>query len=510
MIIRDELPFKFVEGEGFKFFISIACPRFHLPSCWTIRKGCLDLFNSMKNTLKQSFQKETSRICLTTDTWMSLQRISYMVLTAHWIDDEWKLQKRIINFCPISAHRGESIAQALEKCLRDWGIEKVFAITIDNTSSNNVAVDYLRKKLVHRKACVANGKFIHMRCAAHIINLIVQEGVTDASISVDRVRGAVRYIRASPSRLSKFNHQAEEEMVGTKAHLCLDVPTRWNSTYMMLNVAEKYECVFEAYVHDDHNFFLDLSVGCGVPTCDDWENVRRVTKVFEPFHELTLKVSGSLHVTSNTFFEVVTDVHCLLDGWKHCWDLDIMSMASKMNDKYKKYWGDSKVMNLLIYLAVIFNPRHKIDFLAFGVNLLFPTIADDIISMVNRELHYLFDEYSAIVEGNHHMNVEVESNFPTRAPSSSENEIDQVKPKIGLVMQQYMKKKQRVGLESKSELDRYLGEDCENNSDSFDLLLCEKLIVQDTQLLRKWLEMCYLVLSQPLHPKVLLARVDVF
>ncbi|KAG8500707.1 hypothetical protein CXB51_004471 [Gossypium anomalum] len=287
----------------------------------------------MKNTLKKSFQKETSRICLTTDTWTSLQRISYMVLTAHWIDDEWKLQKKIINFCPISTHRSESIGQALEKSLQAWGIEKIFTITVDNVSSNNVAVDYLRKK------------------------------------------GAVRYIRASPSRLFKFNHRAEEEMV--------------------------------AYFHDDHNVFLDLSAGCGVPTFDDWENVRRVTKVLEAFHELTLKVSGSLHVTSNTFFEVVTDVHCLFDEWKHCGDLDIMPMASKMNDKYKNYWSDSKVMNLLIYLAVIFDPRRKIVFLAFGVNLLFPTIADDIIRMINRELHYLFDEYSAIVEGNHQMNVEV-------------------------------------------------------------------------------------------------------
>ncbi|XP_016681273.1 zinc finger BED domain-containing protein RICESLEEPER 2-like [Gossypium hirsutum] len=274
-----------------------------------------------------------------------------------------------------------------------------------------------------------------MRCVAHIINLIVQGGVKDAFISVDRVRGAVRYIRASPSRLSKFSHQTEEEMVGTKAYLCLDVPTRWNSTYMMLNVAKKNECVFEAYVHDDHNFFLDLSAGYGA----------------------------------------LTYVYSLLDGWKHCGDLDIMSMASKMNDKYKKYWGDSKVMNLLIYLAVIFDPLCKIDFLAFGVNLLFPTIVDDIIRMVNRELHYLFVEYSAIVEGNHHVNVEVECNFPTRAPSSSENKIDQVKRKIGLVTQQYIKKKQRVGLESKSNLDRYLGEDCENNLDSFNLLLWWKV-----------------------------------
>ncbi|KAK8270356.1 hypothetical protein V6Z12_D11G190100 [Gossypium hirsutum] len=92
---------------------------------------------------------------------------------AHWVDDEWRLQKRIINFCPISAHRGESIGQTIEKCLRDWGIERVFTITVDNASANSVAIEYLRKKLNHRNASVANGKFVHMRCVAHILNLIV-------------------------------------------------------------------------------------------------------------------------------------------------------------------------------------------------------------------------------------------------------------------------------------------------------------------------------------------------
>ncbi|XP_016691497.1 uncharacterized protein [Gossypium hirsutum] len=52
-----------------------------------------------------------------------------------------RLQKRIINFCPISAHRGESIGQAIEKCLRDWGTERVFTITIDNASANGVGIE---------------------------------------------------------------------------------------------------------------------------------------------------------------------------------------------------------------------------------------------------------------------------------------------------------------------------------------------------------------------------------
>ncbi|KAK8690188.1 hypothetical protein V6N13_088889 [Hibiscus sabdariffa] len=182
MIIVNELPFRIVGGEGFKLFLSKACPRFHLPSRFTVRKDCLDLFNSMKNLMKNSFGQDTSRICLTIDTWTSLQRVSYMVLTAHWIDEERVLQKRIINYCPISAHRGENIDQALE-----------------NASANTIGVEYLRKKLNHR------------------------------------------------------------------------------------NVASKYERAFDSYARDDHSFFLDLSTGDGVPTFDDWENVRRIEKVLEPF-----------------------------------------------------------------------------------------------------------------------------------------------------------------------------------------------------------------------------------
>ncbi|KAH1031552.1 hypothetical protein J1N35_043726 [Gossypium stocksii] len=291
--------------------------------------------------------------------------------------------------------RGESIGQAIEKCLRDWGIERVFTITVDNASANSVAIEYLRKKLNHRNASVANENFIHMRCVAHILNLIVQYGIKDAFVSVDRVRGVVRYISASPSRLTKFNQWVKEEMIDSKAQLCLDVSIRWNSTDMMLKVAEKYERAFESYVCDDHNFFLDLTVGDEVPTFDDWEIVRRVIKVLEPFYHPTPKVSGSLHVTFHSLFEVLTDVHCLFDGWQDCGDLDIISMTSKMRDKYNKYWREGKKINMLVYLAVIFDSRCKMSFLDFGVNLLFPN-ANDIMKMIDKELHCLFNKYSSI------------------------------------------------------------------------------------------------------------------
>ena len=145
MIILDELPFKFVEGKGFKRCMSLACPRFRIPSRWTIARDCYQLYTDEKFILKRFLKSFSQRVSLTTDTWTSLQKVNYMCLTVHFLDTDWKLNKKILNFFPISSHRGDAIGKAIEKYLRDWGIDRIFTVTVDNASSNDVAVAYLKK-----------------------------------------------------------------------------------------------------------------------------------------------------------------------------------------------------------------------------------------------------------------------------------------------------------------------------------------------------------------------------
>ncbi|KZV31809.1 zinc finger BED domain-containing protein RICESLEEPER 2-like [Dorcoceras hygrometricum] len=102
--------------------MAMVCPRFVIPSRWTVARDCVDLYRFEKENLKSLLNKSSQRICLTTDTWTSIQKINYMCLTAHFIDTNWKLQKRIINFCPITSHKGETISLAIENCLRDRGM----------------------------------------------------------------------------------------------------------------------------------------------------------------------------------------------------------------------------------------------------------------------------------------------------------------------------------------------------------------------------------------------------
>ena len=143
-----------------------------------------------------------SRVSLTTDCWTSIQNISYMCLTVHWIDDNLKLQKRVISFVHVPCHKGEMIGKELIACLNEGGITRVFSVTVDNASSNAVALKKVKEYLQEKKhGIVLNGEMFHMRCCAHIVNLIVCDGLKELNESIASIRNAVRYVRSSSARL---------------------------------------------------------------------------------------------------------------------------------------------------------------------------------------------------------------------------------------------------------------------------------------------------------------------
>ena len=47
---------------------------------------------------------------------------------------------------------------------------------------------------------ILGNEYMHMRCYAHILNLIVREGLKEIDASVAKVREAMRYVKSSPNR----------------------------------------------------------------------------------------------------------------------------------------------------------------------------------------------------------------------------------------------------------------------------------------------------------------------
>ncbi|KAK4349183.1 hypothetical protein RND71_031938 [Anisodus tanguticus] len=210
MIIVDELPFMFVEREGFRYFCKAINPAFVMPSRATVTRDCYKLFIEERKKLQDCFRGLSSRICLTTDTWTSGQNLSYMCLITHFIDENWKLHKKIINFCPIASHSGEIIGRPVGKCLNEWRIKRILTVTMDNASSHDLPIQYFKRRMNHHQTSVLNGDYLHMRCVAHILNLVVRDGLKDLDSSIVKIRGSVRYVRYSPARLQKFKACAHE------------------------------------------------------------------------------------------------------------------------------------------------------------------------------------------------------------------------------------------------------------------------------------------------------------
>ena len=99
-------------------------------------------------------------------------------------------------------------------------------MTLDNASSNGVTIKFLQIVTKDWKGTVLEHEFLHMRCCAHILNLIVGDGLKEINASIVRVREVVRYVKASPNRNQTFRSFMERLVIESKCLLSLDVPTR--------------------------------------------------------------------------------------------------------------------------------------------------------------------------------------------------------------------------------------------------------------------------------------------
>ncbi|KAJ0432485.1 putative transcription factor/ chromatin remodeling BED-type(Zn) family [Helianthus annuus] len=175
MVIVHEYPLVIVEHRGFRKFVCGLQPFFKVPSRNTLKSNIMKIFEYEKQKTMRILEKNTSRIAITTDMWTSSnQKKGFMAITAHFVDDNWKMQSRIIRFiyvpCP---HTAEVLAGVLYESLCDWNIDrKVSTVTVDNCSTNDLLIHLLLDKL-SLGDLILGGQLFQMRCCAHILNLIV-------------------------------------------------------------------------------------------------------------------------------------------------------------------------------------------------------------------------------------------------------------------------------------------------------------------------------------------------
>jgi hypothetical protein len=89
--------------------------------------------------------------------------------------------------------------------IQEWGIDtKLFSIILDNASANDNFVVLLKDQLNLKKVLVSSGEFFHYRCCAHILNLIIQDGLKEIDGALQKTCDCVKYIEELQVRKQKF------------------------------------------------------------------------------------------------------------------------------------------------------------------------------------------------------------------------------------------------------------------------------------------------------------------
>nr|GLL29914.1 zinc finger BED domain-containing protein RICESLEEPER 2-like [Ipomoea trifida] len=362
-----------------------------------------EVYEIEKKKLKNNLES-VSKVSLTTDCWKSKnQKIEYMVVTGHWIDSSWRLQKRVLSFINIPPPRGSlQLSDAIFGCMKERGIEKkVFTIIVDNASSNDSAIRYMKDTLQRPRSLVCGGRFFHVRCCAHILNLCVQDGLDKIQHVISDVRDSVEYVNRSEARRIQFANCVQQLQLKDRK-LIRDFKTRWNSTFEMLSCALKFKEAFKML--KDRDPFFD-----SCPLEDDWDKVAKVCSILEASWTATHIISGYEYPTSNLFLQEVQKIKASLDSHVDDEDDFIRDLIKRMKMKFDKYWGEC---NLLMAISAVFDPTKKMLALEFC----FPRVYSDQevrenIARVKEIINTLYEEYVVESVNKHSENSSSSSTF---------------------------------------------------------------------------------------------------
>ncbi|KAL0012638.1 hypothetical protein SO802_007746 [Lithocarpus litseifolius] len=140
-------------------------------------------------------------------------------------------------------------------CLRERGVDGIFTLTVDNVSSNGATIKFLQTVTKDWKGTVLEHEFLHMRCCAHILNLIMGDGLKEIDASIARVREAVRtfvgFLKLFYNATKKFSSSLYvtsntfiDEMFVIQENIAHLIKSQ---NHLLKNMTTKMEAKFEKY-----------------------------------------------------------------------------------------------------------------------------------------------------------------------------------------------------------------------------------------------------------------------
>jgi hAT family protein/uncharacterized protein DUF4413 len=392
-VIGDELPFNHGESHRYEYF-NRKClqPQFRAIPRNTLKRRTIKLYEAKRYELTQMFKTFDGRVSLTTDIWSAPPHLEpYMCVTAHWIDRNWSIQKRIIAFELMpERHTGENIKYRLVEICKEWNLlDKIFSCSTDNASANIKCMELLYNEPAFTR--ILGGSLLHVRCCAHIVNLSCQAGIKNLSDLLGPIRDIVKWLRLGHVKRRYKQLCAQYEL--RKVYWVLDTPTRWGSTHDLLKKAIAYRPVITQLYSEFTDSHISISD-------DTWDLAIGVQKLLEAYVHATKIFSyvyqPNVHLVIS---ECVTVFYHLHSYSYEDTNIFLKPILEEMMNKWKTYFND---FPYIYGIATILDPCFKTEALSKIIGFYYQALnrpATDVHNYVGnckKLLVDLYDHYSSI------------------------------------------------------------------------------------------------------------------
>lgn len=338
MIAKDNLPFQTVENERFQYLLKTVAPLYKLPARKSITKLMGEKYELLFMIIKEKLSV-VDVITLTSDVWTdTLNTRSYLGMTAHFVSKN-KLESVTLGVTLLEKrHTAEYLGEWLLQICIQWRItkEQVVAVVTDNGANILKAVND------------TFGKHKHLPCFAHTLNFVAAN-LIDKEPTVhaicDKVKALVTFLKQSVAAADELRKYAEKKLIQS-------VPTRWNSTYFMLDrFIELSESVGAV--------LLKFPKSPSMLSASELQLAREIVQVLKPIEAASREACGQAYVTAS---KVISLMNCLKNKIETL-KTDLITSAGinlreiLLASFYKKF-GKVEYMTLLA-ISTVLDPRFK-------------------------------------------------------------------------------------------------------------------------------------------------------
>ncbi|KAL1487931.1 hypothetical protein ABEB36_015316 [Hypothenemus hampei] len=335
MIVKDNLPLNTSEKAGFQHFMKKVLPHFKIPGRTAITHLLDTKFDVLHNIIKDHLYN-VKCLSVTADVWTdNLNTQSFLGATGHYIHNGKFVNIFLCLEELDEKHTADFLKEKLLENFRKWNIDilKIKALVTDNGANITKACEQIVQKSKH------------LPCFSHTLNLVAIKIVEEENVNllIGSVKNIVRFFKHSVVAADELRKLSTLKLISS-------VPTRWHSTYHMLERFLRLRTEIGIVL-------LKFPKGPTMLTGFELQEIDEIIQLLRPLEMVSTEMSGDHYVTCSKVIPIVNILQ------QQVIDLNLQteraeSLKTSLLEELNKRFGKVEEVGVLA-IATVLDPRFK-------------------------------------------------------------------------------------------------------------------------------------------------------